>query len=1174
MSHPKCRGKTQQNSISNTYTPSAKQGGPEQPRGSPQRSRSVVHRRLPKDAAVQKREATKRGLRSAAALTIRNALRTNKTKTNRQYYRHFKIAASKHCYGLASHAMLHPKAQDTSIHNHKSCRYQAYRSWFRHFKDMKPNFPKQIKSLEKPRLPYQQLLRFGSLNCKGIKPSGEDVKQRVLINAMKQHNIEILFLQETHINTNSIEHFLGYTFIYSSNITDAQRKQADTARAAAKNRPHGKGRGPGVNIGGGQPAVDREFHGVGVIVSPLAKLYLNDFEQIDSRLMCVTLSAAGPPIHFINGYAPQSGTSSFEKEAFYEKLENLHNQFPRAHPTFILGDFNARLHCRCDHEFMIGPHVFGRGRDYLIGISDQVMENRRLFLNFCAGCDLYIMNTWFHKPAEHQITFREPSSQHEPPWVPSRFAQIDFVLAPNRWKNTIQDVTSRSNTFTDSDHYIVTADCRVKLMSRSKADRTPRYRPPTPREKLSFNSFIAESLRVLSEPEVACIMQIIQSAAKNCFTEFPNRQRNAHISDRTWQKILRRNAAHAAENWVLVAQLSREIKRDARQDKRNSLLVTLQQCQTEREKWEGPKILRSKKIIHFTKLLDRHGNRVGPSQRPEAIADFLHHTQWTPANVPPYQHRPKILNIDLGINVGPLTVSEVSEAIQKMKKGKAAGHDQISIDWIKALDSSNTEILTSALNKWWSQEYLPGDYLKAMVVSIYKKGNTQDISNYRPISLLTCAYKIFASILQSRLSIAIDPHLSTTQYGFRPARSTQQPLYIARRIQDTAEQSGNNTVLCFLDWEKAFDKINHERMFEALSRMNIPAKMIRVLQALYTCPTFQVEHDEFKSNVYEQRAGIRQGCPLSPYLFVIVMSVMFADIRSEHHRRLATGKLDHLLFMEILYADDTLLISKNTRTMNILLHAVETESAYYGLKLNQSKCAVVNMNGNNMVRFKDGTPVPKENQVTYLGGIITREARGHVEVEQRIAATMATWKRMHLFFNDARCPIRWKLIVYNSMIRSKLLYGLETVELSPALLTKLETFQIKGLRKILHMKPPFINRRNTNAEVYRRTREACESRYNPTSSLVWNIRQCITEKRIKLTGHILRTDASDPMRQVSFRRNSATPYTPAFRRPGRPRKNWLQTSLAMCWNKLKDTPFTNNAEQQQEILDCALHRLF
>ena len=162
------------------------------------------------------------------------------------------------------------------------------------------------------------------------------------------------------------------------------------------------------------------------------------------------------------------------------------------------------------------------------------------------------------------------------------------------------------------------------------------------------------------------------------------------------------------------------------------------------------------------------------------------------------------------------------------------------------------------------------------------------------------------------------------------------------------------------------------------------------------------------------------------------MSVIFADIRVEHHRALASGKLDHLLFMEILYADNTLLISKNPRTMNILLHAVETESAYYGLKLNQSKCAVVNMYGNNLVivRFQDGTHVPKENQVTYLGGIITKEAKGHAEVEQRITATMATWKKMHLFFKDARCPIRWKFIVYNSMIHSKFLYGLEAVEFS------------------------------------------------------------------------------------------------------------------------------------------------
>ena len=66
-------------------------------------------------------------------------------------------------------------------------------------------------------------------------------------------------------------------------------------------------------------------------------------------------------------------------------------------------------------------------------------------------------------------------------------------------------------------------------------------------------------------------------------------------------------------------------------------------------------------------------------------------------------------------------------------------------------------------------------------------------------------------------------------------------------------------------------------------------------------------------------------------VIVIVMSVMFTDIRREHHRSLRHGKLDHISLMEILYADDTLLIPKNARAMNRLLHAVEDDSQYYGL---------------------------------------------------------------------------------------------------------------------------------------------------------------------------------------------------------------------------------------------------
>ena len=85
------------------------------------------------------------------------------------------------------------------------------------------------------------------------------------------------------------------------------------------------------------------------------------------------------------------------------------------------------------------------------------------------------------------------------------------------------------------------------------------------------------------------------------------------------------------------------------------------------------------------------------------------------------------------------------------------------------------------------------------------------------------------------------------------------------------------------------------------------------------------------------------------------------------------------------------------------------------------------------LKFWDGTPVPREDQITYLGGMFIRQVNTRAEMKIRIAATMATWRRMHVFFKNATCPTCWKPIVYNSMICSKILYGLETLAIPQAL---------------------------------------------------------------------------------------------------------------------------------------------
>ena len=136
---------------------------------------------------------------------------------------------------------------------------------------------------------------------------------------------------------------------------------------------------------------------------------------------------------------------------------------------------------------------------------------------------------------------------------------------------------------------------------------------------------------------------------------------------------------------------------------------------------------------------------------------------------------------------------------------------------------------------------------------------------------------------------------------------------------------------------------------------------------------------------------------------------------------------------------------------------------------------------------------------------------------------------------------------------------LETVELTNSFLSRIEHFQLLDKQKSLG---------STALSSYRRANEVAASRHNTTPKLMWCIQKCLNEKTVKLTEHILTILNCDPMRQVSFRRDSAAPYSPVFTRPVRPRKTWLVTSLEFSWTTNYRTPYTNANEQQQIVLDA------
>ena len=176
-------------------------------------------------------------------------------------------------------------------------------------------------------------------------------------------------------------------------------------------------------------------------------------------------------------------------------------------------------------------------------------------------------------------------------------------------------------------------------------------------------------------------------------------------------------------------------------------------------------------------------------------------------------------------------------------------------------------------------------------------------------------------------------------------------------------------------------------------------------------------------------------------------------------------------------------------------------------------------------------------EVVYLGALLTKSHDTKKEITSRLAVCMYTWKQLDIFWKKSICPLKFKIHVYDAVIRSKLVYGLETIQIPKYLCNKLNTFQLKGLRKILGMRTTFIDRSNTN----RRVLDVASRCVNPPKHPGKDVKifsEYVSDKSQALLAHIIRSQPEDPMRQCTFEKDTNLPKIHINRRVGRPREQW------------------------------------
>ena len=263
-----------------------------------------------------------------------------------------------------------------------------------------------------------------------------------------------------------------------------------------------------------------------------------------------------------------------------------------------------------------------------------------------------------------------------------------------------------------------------------------------------------------------------------------------------------------------------------------------------------------------------------------------------------------------------------------------------------------------------------------------------EVKNYRGIP-----GKVFTYVLLMRMKKEIDSLLRDNQVGFRQNRSTIDQIFTLRRIVEQCIEFKLPLHIHFVDYQKAFDSINHNFMWEILRCYGLPDRLIQVLKNLYKNSVCAVNISGTLSNWFKTTSGVRQGCLLSPLLFAIIIDWIMRTFDKESDTSGVTickkrsSREPEVSLKELDYADDIALLECSRHCLQKSSSKVEETSSPTGFTFNAEKCRTMSVNdkSNAPIRVLLNEYAKEVHSFNYLGSLVTDDGKSSKEIHRRIA---------------------------------------------------------------------------------------------------------------------------------------------------------------------------------------------
>ena len=311
----------------------------------------------------------------------------------------------------------------------------------------------------------------------------------------------------------------------------------------------------------------------------------------------------------------------------------------------------------------------------------------------------------------------------------------------------------------------------------------------------------------------------------------------------------------------------------------------------------------------------------------------------------------------------PITDEEIIEVVKTLESKKSYSGTLVSQHFRFAMPTI-LPYLRKFLNRLFEKGEFPESWTRAIIVPIHKKGNLNYPNNYRGIALLETFSKIYILIISKRLSFTTECFslVSESQSGFRPGYTTIDNAFVLYSLASKyLRKKRKYLYVAFVDFQKAFDSVDRTVLFDVLRKKKISGNLFKAILSIYNTVKTSVKSKSLYSESFECSVGLRQGCCLSPTIFILFINEL-NDIMMENSVRGIHLYPDVMEVLLLMFADDIACISDTISGLQKQLNILSTYCATYKLQVNIDKTKVL--------IFKKGGQLSRREKWYYNGHIL------------------------------------------------------------------------------------------------------------------------------------------------------------------------------------------------------------